>query len=99
MSAKSRNARSESLTTYCTDAPKFFKSFSCRTCATFLEILDSLPNTVGLVGLCRQIQQSLVGFRILHYRFGFSVNGEDYGLLRLFQLFRKFSRVSPERRH
>jgi hypothetical protein len=50
-----------------------------------------LADTFRSVGLRRYIEQPLIGFGILHDRFGLSVDGKNQRFSRLFQSFRNFA--------
>jgi hypothetical protein len=99
MPAKSRNARPESLTRYPTAAPEFFESFPSRPSAPFSEVFNSLPYALSFIGVRRKVQQSLIGFGILHDRFGLSVDSKNQRFSRLFQMFQEFRRIAAKCRH
>src|SRR5579863_313299 len=99
MPAKSRKARSESLTRYSTGAPEFFQRFLRWTHAAFLEVLDALPDTFVFVGSRSDIQETLIRLSVLHYRFRLAVNRKDHRLLGLLKLFQELRWIAAKRGH
>src|SRR5882724_2917248 len=95
----SRKARSVSLTTYSINTPEFLNRFVRRPFAAVFHVLQPLPDSFRLIGLRRNVQQSLVGLGVLHHRFCLPVYREDYRLLRFLELAQELRRVPPERRH
>jgi hypothetical protein len=65
----------------------------------FFHIFEALADKFRNVGLRRYIQQPLIGFGILHDRFGLSVDGKNQRFSRLFQMFQEFRRIAANCRH
>src|SRR5713226_392004 len=67
-----------------------------RTRSSVDDIVPTLPDS--LVNVCPSgaVEQSLIGFRVLHYGLGLAVDGQDHRPLALLHLLRKFPRFPPE---
>jgi len=80
-------------------AAEEFQSFTRWADAAFLYILKSLADSLGRVGLRRDVEQLLIGFRILHDRFRFAIDGENQGSLGFLEMFHELTRIAPECGH
>ncbi len=78
------------------DAAEHFQSFPRRTHAALLYILKPLPDSLSHVGLSRDVEETLIGFGILHDRFRFAIDGENQGSLGFLKTFHEFTRIAPE---
>src|SRR5229473_6851337 len=67
-----------------------------RTRSSVDDIVPTLPDS--LVNVCPSgaVEQSLIGFRVLHYGLGLAVDGQDHRPLALLHLLKKFPRFPPE---
>src|SRR5438045_9429648 len=92
----SRKERLVTLTWYFMDAAEQFKSFARRTHAALLYVLKPLPDSLNGIGLCRDVEEALIGLSILHDRFRFAVNGKNQRPLGFLETFHEFSRIAPE---
>src|SRR5258708_10065682 len=92
-------ARLDSLTRYSTGAPELFQRFSRWKHSAFLEVLNALSDTLLFIRLCSDIQQALIGLGVLHDCFGFSVDGENDGLLAFFQMSQGRGWIPPKCGH
>src|SRR5579859_4513855 len=99
MASRSRKARSVSLTRYGMVAPEHFERFACRTDAAFLHVVQALTDAFPGVRLRGDIEQALIGFGILHDRFGFSIDGENERFFGLFEMLHELRRIAAECRH
>ncbi len=54
----------------------FLEDFARGADAPGPHILQTLPNALGCAGIRREVEKTLIGFRILHDRRGFSVHGK-----------------------
>src|SRR2546429_9011432 len=91
----SRKERLVSLTWYFMDAAEHFKSFARRTHAALLYVLKPLPDSLNGIGLCRDVEEALIGLSILHDRFRFAGNGKNQRPLGFLETFHEFSRIAP----
>jgi hypothetical protein len=73
-----------------------FQGFAGRAYAAFFRLFEALADTFRSVGLRRYIEQPLIGFGILHDRFGLSVDGKNQQFSRLFQMFQEFRRIAAK---
>jgi hypothetical protein len=81
------------------DAAEGFQSFARRTDAAFLYVLKSLPNPFKGIGSRRDVEEVLIGFRILHDRFRFAIDSKNQRSLRLLETLHEFCRITPEGGH
>jgi len=70
-------------------APEGFQSFSRVHHTAFSHILAALPDAFFGVGLGREIEQTLIGFRVLHDGGGLIIDGQHHRALRFFKLLKK----------
>src|SRR6266404_2919624 len=99
MASMSRRARSANLTRYGMVAPEHFQSLTRRTHTTLLYVFEALPDSVKGIGLCGNVEQTLIGLGILHDRFRLSIDRKNQRLLRLFEMLHELPRIAPECRH
>jgi hypothetical protein len=71
---------------------------SCRPYFPFLRILQALPDTFLYVGARCNVEQSLIGFGVLHNGRSLALHGKHYGALAFLELFHEIARPAPERR-
>jgi hypothetical protein len=62
-----------------------------RTHATLFQVFHALTDAFLSIRLCGDIQQSLIGFGILHDRFGLSINRENERFLVFLRCFMNFA--------
>jgi len=61
-----------------------------------IDVVKALSDCLVDVRAPGNVEQSLIRFRVLHYRFGFAVDGEDDRPFALFKLLGKFAGLAPE---
>src|SRR5216684_1647236 len=99
MASMSRRARSANLTRYGMVAPKHLQCFTGGTHTTLLCVFEALPDALKCSGLCGDVEQALIGFRILHDRFRLSIDRKNQRLLRLFEMLHELPWIAPECGH
>jgi hypothetical protein len=60
------------------------------------DVVDALPYGLKYVGLSGDVQQTLIGFRVLNNSLCFAIDGQYHGPFGLFQAPHEFARLSPE---
>ena len=60
------------------------------------DVVHALPDSLVNVGAGGAVEQSLIGFRVLHDGLGLAVDGQDYGPLAFLHLLKKFAGFLPE---
>src|SRR5216683_7650282 len=70
--------------------------FAGRTRPSVDDIVHALPNSLVNVGAGGAVEQSLIGFRVLHNGLGPALDGQDHRPLALLHLLKKFPRFPPE---
>jgi hypothetical protein len=80
-------------------APEHFQSFPRRTHTTPLYIFDALPDSLKGIGLRGDVEQALIGFRILHDRFRLSIDCKNQRFLRFLEVLHELPWIAAERRH
>ena len=76
-----------------------FQSFARRTHKKLLYVFDALPDSLKRIGLCGNVEQALIDFRILHDRFRFSIHCKNQRFLRLFEMLHELPWIAPECGH
>src|SRR5207244_10905123 len=99
MTSMSRRARSANLTRYGMVAPEHFQSFTRRTHTTLLYVFEALPDSLKRIGLCGNVEQALIGFRILHDRFRLPIDRKNQRFLRFLEMLHELPWIAAERRH
>src|SRR5258708_12139436 len=89
----------DNLTRYGMVAPEHLQSFTRRTHTTLLYVFEALPDSLKCIGLRGNVEQALIGFRILHDRFRFSIDCKNQRFLRLLEMLHELPRIAPECRH
>jgi hypothetical protein len=77
--------------------PKRFERFPRRSHAALGHVFTTLPDAFFDVCLCRDIEQALIGFSVLHYRGGLAVDRQNHRALRLLELLKKRHGIVPKR--
>jgi hypothetical protein len=80
-------------------APEYFQCFARGTHTALLHVFQALADAFLFVCLRGDIEQSLIGFGILHDDFGLSVDGKDERFFRLFEMLRELRRIAAELSH
>jgi hypothetical protein len=70
---------------------EFLKELLDRPHPALSRILQTLPDAFPGVGASGNVEQALVSFRILNYRCGFPIHGEDHGTLALLDLLQEIA--------
>src|SRR5260370_22760321 len=99
MRLRFRPARAVSSTRYAILCAYFVEHFTCRTGATVRYVFQTLPDAFGGTGVCRQVEQVLVGFGVLYDRGSLPVHRQDNGTLGLPEVLHYFRRMVAERGH
>src|ERR1700739_4943662 len=99
MASMSRRARSASLTRYGMVAAEHLQCFTGRTHTTVLYVLDALPDSLKGIDFRGDVEQALIGFRILHDRFRLSIDCKNQWFLRFLEVLHELPWIAAERRH
>src|SRR5271165_2418524 len=75
----------------------FFESLARRPGAALGDVIKPLADSLMDIRLGGDVQQTLVGLRILDYGFGFAFDREHHGPLGLLKLFHEVARAAAER--
>jgi len=75
-----------------------FEHDPCRTSATVGYIAEALTDRLEYIGAGGQVQQALIGSRVLHDGLGFALDSKNYRPFALLELFHKLAGPAPERR-
>ncbi len=67
-----------------------------RTRSSVDDIVHALPASLANIGAGGAVEQSLIGFRVLHNGLGLAVDGQDHRPLALLHLLKKFPRFPPK---
>src|SRR5260370_24664868 len=67
-----------------------------RTRPSVDDIVHALPDSLANVGAGGAVEQSLIGFRVLHNGLGLAVDGQDHRPLAFLHLLEQFPRFPPE---
>jgi len=85
--AKSRCARAVMLTRYAILGFKLVEKLSDWSCTAMCYVVEPLANTFLSIGARGNVEQTLIGFGVLHDRCSFAVNREHYRAFGLLELF------------
>src|SRR6266850_7385486 len=99
MASMSRRARSANLARYGMVAAEYLQGLTRGTHATPLGVFDALADSLKCIGLCGDIEQTLIGFGILDDRFRLSMDRKNQRFLRFLELPHELPRIAAERRH
>src|SRR6266478_9433455 len=99
MASMSRRARSANLTRYGMVAAEHLQRLTRGTHATPLCVFDALPDSLKCIGLCGDIEQTLIGFGILDDRFRLSIDRKNQRFLRFLEVLHELPWIAPECRH
>jgi hypothetical protein len=80
-------------------APELFESLTGWANSPLLYIFKTLPNSLGRVCMCGNVEQALIGFSILHDGFGLSIDREHERPFRFLQMLHEFGGITPEGSH
>jgi hypothetical protein len=80
-------------------AAERFEGFARRTHTTPLDVLKALVDALTGVGLCGDIEETLIGFGVLQHRFGLAIDGKDQRPLRLLEMLHKLRWIPAKGRH
>ena len=70
---------------------EFFEELARGPGSSVGDVVLALPERLINVGPRGDVEQPLIRFGILHYRFGLTIDGQNDRTLALFQLLEKFS--------
>ncbi|HLI81761.1 MAG TPA: hypothetical protein VKV03_17360 [Candidatus Binataceae bacterium] len=76
--------------------PKLFEEFASWPGSAVGDVVGALPESLIDIGARGNVEQSLIRFRVLHYRLGFTIDGENHGPFALFKLLEKFAGLASE---
>src|ERR1035437_3574316 len=96
MPARSRCARGMILTRYAACGFEFSKELLGVTPLSSLGLLQALADAFSSVGAGSDIEQALIGSRILHDGFSLALDREHDGPLALLELFHEIARAAAE---
>jgi hypothetical protein len=71
--------------------------FACRTGTAARHIIQTLANGLEDVGACGNVEQLLIGFRVLDYGFRLPVERKDNRPLALLEMTEEFTGFAAER--
>jgi hypothetical protein len=71
-------------------AAEHLQSFPRGAHATSLCVFDALPDSLNRIGLCGDVEQTLIGFGILDDRFRLSIDRKNQRFLRFLSCFMSF---------
>ena len=80
-------------------APKRRKKFARGVRTASLHVFSPLANSLKNIGLRSDIQQALIGLRILKDGFSLSIHGQDERPFCFLKVLKEFSRIAAERGH
>ena len=78
--------------------PELGKKLSDGSSLPVTRLFQSLADALVHIGIGGDVEQTLVGLRILNYCGGFAFNREDDGALALFELFHEVAGAAPKGR-
>jgi len=77
--------------------PEGFERFTHRRHTALGHIFKALPDALFTICLCCNIEQALIRFSVLHYRYGLAVDRQNNRALRLLELLKKRHGIIPKR--
>jgi hypothetical protein len=85
--ANSRSARAVMLTRYAIPGFKLVEKLTDWSCTAMCYVVEPLANTFLSIGARGNVEQTLIGFGVLHHGCCFAVNREHYRAFGLLELF------------
>src|SRR5579872_2377961 len=97
MLAKSRSARRVRLTRYAMESFEFVEELVGVAESSLTVVLKTLPDAFSCIGLCGDIEQSLIGLGVLHYGSRLAFDRQHHRALALPQLLHEVTGTAAER--
>jgi hypothetical protein len=69
---------------------KFFEELARRPRSSISDVVFALPERLVNVGPRGDVEQTLIGFGVLHHRLSLTIDGQNDRALTFFQLLEKF---------